>query len=64
MEKIKKVDEFGNVSYTLTENGETVGYVHKGSGYWRAELPSGSGATVASLKKGVETIAFWRRMAD
>jgi hypothetical protein len=62
MTKTKVIDQNGNISYTLTEGTRVVGYVHKGSGYWRAELPSGNGASVASLKRGVELIAFWRRM--
>lgn len=61
MTRTKEIDANGNTVYTLTEDGQTVGYIHKCSGRYWAELPSGSGKSVTSIKKGEEIIAFWRR---
>lgn len=64
MTRTKQIDDIGNISYELREGDEVVGYVHKASGYYRAELPSGAGRSVSSIKKGEELIAFWRRLAS
>lgn len=63
MTKTKTTDRNGNVTYELREGAEVVGYIRKASGYYRAELPSGNGANVKSIKKAEETIALWRRLA-
>lgn len=64
MTRTKGTDASGNTVYTLTDNGQVVGYIHKCSGYYRAELPTGSGTSVTSIKKGEEVIAFWLRLAS
>lgn len=63
MTKTKTTDRNGNVTYELREGTEVVGYIHKCSGYYRAELPSGNGTSVQSIKKAEESIARWRRLA-
>ena len=64
MTTTKATDRNGNTIYEVRDGAEVVGYVHKCSGYYRAELPNGSGRSVTSVKKGVELISFWLRMAS
>ena len=63
MERTKTTDQYGNVSYELHQDGELVGRILKAASGWYAELPSGSGRSVTSIRKGEELITFWRRLA-
>jgi hypothetical protein len=63
MTKTRTIDNKGNVSYEVRDGNEVIGYIRKGSGYYRAELPNGNGTSVKSINKAEETIALWRRLA-
>jgi hypothetical protein len=63
MTRTKTTDSKGNVTYELREGDEVLGYIRKASGYYRAELPSGNGQSVSSIRKGEELISFWQRLA-
>jgi hypothetical protein len=52
----KTIGRTGSVSYTVTRDGEIIGYVHKACSGYRAELLSGSWGPVGSIKKGVAWI--------
>jgi hypothetical protein len=59
MMKTREVDETGNVSYRITEDGQDIGRVYKqGSGKWRVEPTSGDWwVPVGSVKTGMECLA-------
>lgn len=47
----KQIDRFGNISYTVTRDGEVIGTIYKESTGYRAELLSGSWMPASSIKK-------------
>lgn len=59
MTKTRQVDEFGNVSYAIRNDGGTeAGQILKTCGGWRAEMPDGNWCPVRSVRAGMEWLAW------
>jgi hypothetical protein len=58
MTKTRQVDEFGNVSYEVREDGQVLGVIAKTCSAWQVEPGGDSYVPVRSVKAGMEWFTF------
>jgi hypothetical protein len=62
MTKARQVDEFGNVSYEVREDGQVLGVIAKTCSAWQVEPSDDSYVPVRSVKAGMEWFEFSARI--
>lgn len=63
MDATREVDEFGNVSYSVTVDGKPLGRILKTCSAWQVEpYPFTSYAPVRSVRAGLSWLALYARV--